>query len=51
MTTRPGEILAGASSTPTTTSTKRRSQTVIPAHLSEEKLDEVKPKPARPIWR
>ncbi len=42
-TTRPGEILAGAEFYPTTTSTKTAvSQTVIPAHLSEEKLDEVR---------
>ena len=42
-TTRPGEIWPGPSSTPTTTSTKNGvSQTVIPAHLSEEKLDEVR---------
>ena len=43
MTTRPGEILAGAECYTYDDKYKNGvSQTVIPAHLSEEKLDEVK---------
>ena len=50
-TTRPGEILAGAEFYTYDDKYKNGvSQTLIPARLSEEKLDEVKARPARPIW-
>ncbi len=48
----PGEILAGAEFYTYDDKYKNGvSQTVIPAHLSEEKLDEVRPRPAARIWR
>ena len=51
-TTRPGEILAGAEFYTYDDKYKNGvSQTVIPAHLSEESSTRSAPRPARRIWR